>query len=61
MGRFVVHRNPSWLLGEVEGVGRSRRGLSVIYSAWGDQLSVQLGATKQVSNTLRRGQRENGM
>lgn len=58
--RVEVHVNPSWLLGEVVGVGRSGRGLSVIYCAWGNQLSVQLGATKQVSGTLRRGQGENG-
>lgn len=43
-----VQMNPPQLLWEVDE-------LSVIYCAWGDQVSVWLGATKLVSDTLRRG------
>lgn len=46
-----VGMKPSWLLGEGEGV---RKKWSVLYCAWGDQVSVQLRATKQAPNSWRR-------
>lgn len=45
VGQDEVQMNPTWLLGEVQGVGRSGHELSVIYCAWGDQVSVWLGTT----------------
>lgn len=55
VGQDKVQMNPSWLLEEVQGVGRSGHELSFIYCVWGDHVSGWLAATERVSNTLRRG------